>query len=78
MVAKIWLLLQGKKRTECERNVSLFATCYLTGTFLFNPYNNPGIQDCCSLKRASERSGVSKRKAEWLAAKRPLSLASAL
>lgn len=57
--------------------VSLFATCCVLGTFLFNPDNNPGTKDCYGLKRVDERSDVSE-KAEWLAARMPLSLASTM
>lgn len=53
---------------------SVFATCYVLGTFLFNPDNNAGTKDCCGLRRVEESSDVSE-KAQWLAARTPLSLA---
>lgn len=44
------VIILGKKGMERDGNVISFATCYVPGTLLFNPYNNLGTKDCCGLK----------------------------
>lgn len=48
------IIFAGEAVTGWEGNVSSFAACYVPGAFPFNPYNNPGTKDCCSLRKVDE------------------------